>query len=203
MPIATQIKTQSVSKTKMAISVAYLGAAVLAASAADIQANNPDLVIDQITVNDSSAYADSEHDTVSIYYSNAGNTENTKVFELGLQFDDPLIGAARVQHMVDYKAEEASQAPATFFLLKKQQAGMLLIPINAKFRSEGNTVSGLNEYRLKPGDKGVAQVLVPRFSDSLTGENRMEIRAVVDFKAEIPELNEKNNELSVSYGPKL
>lgn len=186
--IATKIKTKTVSKTKMAIATAYLGAAVLAASGADIQMSKPDIVIDRIVMNEQTPYAPADGNKITVYYSNRGSVANTEPFTIGVSIRNGAESEERVQHVVDYK-EYSQRHSAKLLLLKEKFSDMYAVPVNRKFASEQNKLAGLNEYYLEPNATGQVQLIIPKTD----GVGSFRIRAAIDFTEDVLELQEDNN----------
>lgn len=203
----TQTKVQAITKTKMAIALAFLGAASIAAAGMggrmmqrqQVAASQPDLIVRSIAFNEAKPYDQSSgtvlegYDKVTVYYQNIGKAAVPAPFDVHVFFGTDIVDTDEVYPMVLEDLDENNP-----FVAQAPGAGKNVYKLTAAHTSEiSDAAPHLKKFNLAPGEWGQMQLFVPTIYQEDVGD-KLSIRAFVDRPKQIAESNEKNNLRKIS-----
>lgn len=193
--VETQIKVGSATGIKTGLSLAFFGISLLAASAvANTVVNIPDLKISKITFNEDVAYrSNTEEDKITIYYKNEGRGASNLPFTISLRIDPDPGQEVELEQLANQMGETLAVSSFNFFPVERIEESVYNVDVSKIYTVSGNLLSGLNEYRLEPGQIGQVQIIIPKFYEGILPEKTLKISALIDNGNSEQETDENNN----------
>lgn len=208
--------TKTVTHTKIALALTFLGFAAFAAGLAGtrVQAisdsRKPDLEISRIVFNanddlmltedangDAVYFSQKEdQDRVSIFYRNIGETSTEKPFSIKVTFNP----APYIEGVVAQLKPVDTTSTVIFEEVDDNDTGTYVFDVDSE-ESASPYIKNLNTYVLAKRQEGRIELVIPKYYRQMLGNGMLSIKAVVDEGKEseaIIEYNEGNND-AVKY----